>query len=485
MIVTDCSRTSGWCQVGSVVTRVCVLSALVVAGPAVAAAQENADTPLTLSAAVHLALRNHPATREARAGSAAALADVEVARTAYLPRLDALWQVNRATRNNVFGLLLPQTVVPPVSGPVLAETLDGVWSSAGGLLLSWEAIDFGRRGAAVDVARAESGVAQARGKATELDIASAAADAYLAVLAADAALNAAQANVERLDTFARSVRALVQNQLRAGAEQSRAEAELAAARNRLTQARRNAELARLDLAEAVGRPGSRIVLAPGPLLQSPAPPPTGESFAPASHPRAVAANAQVDAIRARDRVLDRSYFPRVELQTAVSGRGVGRQIDGTSSGSGLALDVPNWAVGVSVTFPAFEVFRTKARRQVEAERLGEATARYDRTLQTLQTAEARARTVMVAAYEIAANTPQQLQAARDSDTQARARYDAGLTNVLEVAEAQRLLAEAEAESAVANLAVWRALLADAVLRGDIQQFMNQIRSPQLPTSLIR
>jgi hypothetical protein len=33
--------------------------------------------------------------------------------------------------------------------------------------------------------------------------------------------------------------------------------------------------------------------------------------------------------------------------------------------------------------------------------------------------------------------------------------------------------------------VWRALLADAVLRGDIQQFMNQIRSPQLPTSLIR
>jgi outer membrane protein TolC len=92
---------------------------------------------------------------------------------------------------------------------------------------------------------------------------------------------------------------------------------------------------------------------------------------------------------------------------------------------------------------------------------------------------------MVAAYEIAANTPQQLQAARDSDTQARARYDAGLTNVLEVAEAQRLLAEAEAESAVANLAVWRALLADAVLRGDIQQFMNQIRSPQLPTSLIR
>jgi outer membrane protein TolC len=71
-----------------------------------------------------------------------------------------------------------------------------------------------------------------------------------------------------------------------------------------------------------------------------------------------------------------------------------------------------------------------------------------------------------------------LQAARDSDTQARARYDAGLTSVLEVAEAQRLLAEAESENAVANLAVWRALLAEAVLRGNLQPFLNQVRTSQ-------
>lgn len=485
MIVTKCLRHSYWRRTVTAMADAWLLAALVGAGAAVAAAQESTDTPLTLSAAVDLALRNHPATREARAGSAAALAEVGVARTAYLPRLDLLSQVNYGTRNNVLGLLLPQQVVPPVSGPVLPKTLDGVWSSAGGLLLSWEAIDFGRRRAAVDVARAESGSADAQRRATELDIASAAADAYLSVLAADAALNAAQANVERLDTFATLVRALVQNQLRAGAEQSRAEAELAGARNRVTEARRNAELARLDLADAVGRPGARLVLAPGPLLQSPAPPAPADSFMAASHPRAVAANAQVDAIRARDRVLDRSYFPRVELQTALSGRGVGRQMDGASSGSALALDVPNWAVGVSLTFPAFEVFRTQARREVEEQRLGAATARYDRILQTLHTQEARARTVITAAYEIAANTPQQLQAARDSDTQARARYDAGLTNVLEVAEAQRLLAQAEAENAVANLAVWRALLADAVLRGDMQPFLNQIHSPQSPTSPIR
>ena len=286
--------------------RVVVLTGLLMTFAVTATAQQGPETPLTLNAAVELALRNHPAIREARASSAAASAEVSVARTAYLPRLDFLWQVNRGTRNNVFGLLLPQSVIPAVSGPVLpTETLDGVWSSAGGLLLSWEAVDFGRRGAAVDLARAESGFAEAQRTVTELDVASAAADTYLGVLAADAALAAAQANVERLEAFANIVRALVRSQLRAGAEQSRTEAELAAARNRFTEAKRNAELARLALAEALGVPGTRISLEPDAVLRVPPPPPP-LSFAPASHPRAAAADAQVDAVRARDRVLDRS-----------------------------------------------------------------------------------------------------------------------------------------------------------------------------------
>jgi outer membrane protein len=468
------------------VMKVGALAGLLIVIPAPALPQQTAEGPLTLQAAVDLAVRNNPATREARAGSAAATADIGVARTAYLPRLDFLWQVNRATRNNVFGLLLPQPVIPPVSGPVLGtETLNGVWSSAGGLLASWEAFDFGRRGAAVDVARATAASADAQRTDTELEVASAAADAYLGVLAAEAALGTARANVERLDTFATSVRALVQSQLRAGAEQSRAEAELAAARNRLTEAARNAELARLALADVLGMPEARIVLAPGSLLQVPIRPAELQIFKPASHPRAMAADAQVDEVRARDRVLDRSYFPRIELQTAVSGRGVSQDVNGTSTGIGFGLEVPNWAVGVSVTFPTLEVFRTQSRRRVEAGRLEEATARYDRTLQTLQTQEARARAVTAAAYEIAANTPLQLRAAREGDAQARVRYDAGLTNVLEVAEAQRLLAEAEAENAVASLAVWRGLLAEAVLRGDLRPFLDQVRTSQPQTPPIQ
>ena len=50
----------------------------------------------------------------------AAAAGIRLARTSYLPRVDALALVNRATRNNVFGILLPQSVIPSVTGPVLS-----------------------------------------------------------------------------------------------------------------------------------------------------------------------------------------------------------------------------------------------------------------------------------------------------------------------------------------------------------------------------
>lgn len=458
-----------------VALRLAVLG-VAMAGPGVAVAQEVPPQPLTLSAAVDFALRYHPAVREARAGSLAAAGEVSVARTAYLPRLDLLWQANRATRNNVFGLLLPQGVIPAVSGPVLGtETLDGVWSSAGGLLLSWEAVDFGRRGAEVDVARADVEFADAQRTVTELDVATAAADAFLAVLEADSAVRAARANVERLEVFRNTVRVLVESQLRAGVERSRSEAELAAALNRLIEAERNAELARVALAESLGTPGAVLALDPGRLLDGPAPP-APLPFDPLAHPRAAAAEARIDAVRARDRVLDRSYLPRVEVQTALAGRGVSRDIDGRRRGSGFGLAVPNWAVGFSVTVSSLEIFRTQARRDVEAERLEEATARHVRTVQLLQAQDARARVITSAAFRLAANTPQQLQSARETDAQARARYEAGLTNVIEVADAQRLLAQAESEHAVASLAVWRALLAEAMLRGDVQTFLSQVRS---------
>ena len=68
---------------------------------------------------------------------------------------------------------------------------------------------------------------------------------------------------------------------------------------------------------------------------------------------------------------------------------------------------------------------------------------------------------------------QQVAAARAANEQATARYRSGLGNIDEVAEAQRLLAQAEIDDALARLGVWRALLGIATAAGDLQPFLAE------------
>src|SRR5580700_6247035 len=105
-------------------------------------AQQAPPAPLSLAQAVQAAVRNYPSVAVSQEEINTAAAGIQLARTAYLPRIDGLGQVNRATRNNVFGLLLPQSVIPSMSGPVIGTNNFGtVWGSAVGGLVSWEPFD--------------------------------------------------------------------------------------------------------------------------------------------------------------------------------------------------------------------------------------------------------------------------------------------------------------------------------------------------------
>src|ERR1035437_3093396 len=155
--------------------------------------------PLNIAQAVEAAVRNYPAIRVSQEQIAAAAAGIELARTAYLPRVEAVAQINRATRNNVFGLLLPTNgVIPSMSGPVIGSNNTGTaWGSAVGGLVTWEPFDFGLRSANVATAAAARAQTEAALKRTEFDVAVATADAYLTLAAAQETGRAAQAGAER------------------------------------------------------------------------------------------------------------------------------------------------------------------------------------------------------------------------------------------------------------------------------------------------
>ena len=136
-------------------------TALLAASCLLTAAQNPPPSVLTLAQAVERASKNYPSVRVSQEQINAAAAGIREARTAYLPRVDALAQVNRATRNNVFGMLLPQSVTPSISGPVLGTNDFGsAWGSVIGGLVSWEPFDFGLRQA--NVSAAESARVQSK-----------------------------------------------------------------------------------------------------------------------------------------------------------------------------------------------------------------------------------------------------------------------------------------------------------------------------------
>jgi outer membrane protein TolC len=190
--------------------------------------------------------------------------------------------------------------------------------------------------------------------------------------------------------------------------------------------------------------------------------------------------AQTTAIaeaQAREKALDRAWYPRFNLEASEYARGTGIQPDGSVGGaaSGLGPNIQNWAVGMAVTFPLAELPSLHARQQIERAHERAERARYDQLVQNYNGEIARARALLAGARRVAANMPVQLEAARETEQQATARYRAGLGTLIEVAEAQRLHTQAEIDSSLARLNVWRALLSLAIAQGDIAPFVAQTR----------
>jgi outer membrane protein TolC len=437
-------------------------------------ARQSAPSGLTIQQAVQTALQNYPAITVTQEQIDAAAAGIQLARTAYLPKIDSLAQVNRATRNNVFGLLLPQAVIPSISGPVLGSNNAGsVWGSALGALVTWEPFDFGLRQASVSAATASKTRSESTLKRTQFDVSVAAADAFLTLVAAQEMTRAAQAGVERAQSVLQIVRAQAEAQLRPGADTSHVDAQLAAARTQLAQAEQAESVARALLSQFVGIPPQQIAVAATKLLQLP----PEQAVLPldvAKNPIAAEQNAVIDQKKAELQVLEKSYVPRLFTQASAYARGTGARLDGTSAGglNGLAPDTQNYALGFTVTFPVFDFAAIRARQAGQAASVRAETARYQQITTELTARRNAAAAALEGSRKIAANTPVVVSAATTANQQATARYQAGLGTIVEVADTQRLVTQAEIDDSLARLGVWRALLSVAAATGDIQPFLT-------------
>lgn len=427
---------------------------------------------LTIGQAVEDALRNYPAIRVTQEQMNAAAAGIRLAQTAYLPRVDGLAQINRASRNTFYGLLLPQSVIPGVDG-VHSDNGGSVWDSGVGILVTWQPFDFGLRAANVAAATALHNQAQATMARTRYDVSVATADAFLTVVAAEQTAEAARASVDSWQILLNSIHALVAAQLRPGADESRVQAELAAAQTQVAQAEQAIDVARATVAQFTGLDTPQLNLSPGKLagqLPPDRPEPPLEAKA---NPVAIEQNAANAQAQSQLQALERTYYPQFAVQGLASARGTGLLSDGSRLGglNGLAPTTENYGLGLTVTFPAMDGFAIREQAAMQSANIRAGQAQSQAIAVNLQARFNAALARLTGARRVAANTPVEVSSAGTALQQATARYRSGLAPIDDVAQAQRLFVQAQIDDALARLNVWRALLEIATARGDLQPFL--------------
>jgi len=192
------------------------------------------------------------------------------------------------------------------------------------------------------------------------------------------------------------------------------------------------------------------------------------------HPLIIFNQSVVNTVASRITVLNHTWYPHLWFEAALYGRGTSTPGFGQQVAGGILPQVANYAVGFRLSFPLMQIWQVRAQKRIELHNLQAQRANYDQSILDLRAKEAQARIALEKARQIAQNTPKFVEAARQTEMQSEERYKVGLNTVVDVAEAQRLLVEAEVDNAVAQVGVWRAQLAIAGAAGDLKPFVELV-----------
>ena len=118
-------------------------------------------------------------------------------------------------------------------------------------------------------------------------------------------------------------------------------------------------------------------------------------------------------------------------------------------------------------------FAIREQAAVQSANIRAGQAQYSVITTNLQAQFDTALATLAGARRVAANTPVEVSSARVALQQATARYQSGLAPIDGVAQAQRLLVQAQIDDALARLNVWRGRLQVETARGNIQPFLAE------------
>jgi outer membrane protein TolC len=419
---------------------------------------------MTLLEALAYARAHQPAIRAALARVAAEEQSARIPRAQWLPSVGVTAQLFGATANNSTGTYLgaPYVDVPRIGGTKVVSmgSMQPYASTFVGAGINQEIFDFGRIAAQSAAADAIVDVARQRAASDRLDVDFAVEEAYFAVYAAKSVLRASEDALERSRVHRDLARAAVDAGLRSPVELTRAEADLSRFDIGRERARASVVIAGSVLAATVGTTDPTLEV-PAEMPSTRDMPSMNEAIQQAARdPRILEAEARLRAQEQATRAIGAELRPNLALSSSISARAGGAP---PSSGppanqDGWVPNVPNWDVGIVVTWPIFNGVTaarqraSRAREDVQREEL--ALVRYQRTvaIQQAYVSERIARATLPALERA-------VSAARANYDQVEARFKQGVSNGVELADAEALRAQAEIELALGRFELARSRIA--------------------------
>ena len=375
-----------------------------------------ADT-LTLDDALAAALKNHPQIIEARENLHSAEAKTGQALATYYPQISiaADWNKGRSLLTAL-------------------ERIRATEVTTGALYLKQTLYDFGRTAGAVEAARYNREAADRARTITRNDLILRVKSSFYLLLAAEKQVKATRETVKAREAVYRQAQEFFSQGIRSKVDVTRAEANLFAARTALIRAENNKEIARLELANAMGTatPETRTLIEP-PANGSPLP---------------EQQQVRLDAVRNRPELHQLSAIRSAALSTLKTAKsGYLPVLSGTASIGYADRDFPPagnvWGVGLNLTVPLFSGFSS-------VEEVREATA-------NVNAIEARNSTIGLQivkevesawlgckeASALMVSTEKEVEAAEENRALAEGRYHEGVGSIIEVTDAQSQALDAQ------------------------------------------
>jgi outer membrane protein len=442
-------------------------------------AQALPDTLIRMKGALELAERRFPLIRAGKLEAEASAQNVSVAKYSRMPTLDASYQANFSTANNLTGQFYPYGILPMTGPPSAFNNYHPATGSAAGLLLNWQAISFGQRNAQIEVSVREALASVSDWRKDLFNEKIQVISLYLDLLLARDLANIQTHNIARVQESLRQSRELAESGIRPGVDTALFLSELSKAKIDGLNALKQLETAQLLLAQWIVTDAMPLPLDTGFLDHLPVMPAAREVSKDSSfigHPLITLAQNRLDLNLSREDLLKKSFLPKLNIWGTAFARGSGFETDGSlKTWDGLGLSRYNYGAGVELSFPIMKY--GEARRQLKGENLLSQAARerLEDTRNALTTQQRLANTAFVNSLAVAKESEQQLNSGAYAYHAMQIRYQTGLVSFSDLVQTQYNLLKAELDLRKSHWDAWKALLMESAVKGDENIFLQQIR----------